>query len=81
LAAVWGVDIPGEGAGFLPTPEWKEKNLNEQWYIGDTYHVSIGQGNLLVTPLQIAAGTAAIANEAYYIVRILFLTRPRTNIF
>ncbi len=57
-----GVDLLGEGRGFLPTPDWKEKNLGEKWYIGDTYNVSIGQGNLLVTPLQIAAGTAAIAN-------------------
>lgn len=58
-----GLDMPGEGRGFIPTREWKKNTLNESWYIGDTYNVSIGQGNLLVTPLQIAAVTSAVANE------------------
>lgn len=57
-----GIDIPGENDGFLPTPEWKKKTKNEPWYIGDTYHASIGQGDVLVTPLQIAQITALIAN-------------------
>lgn len=57
-----GIDLPGEVAGLLPTPEWKKKTKKEPWYIGDTYHVSIGQGDLLVTPLQMLRATAAIAN-------------------
>lgn len=57
-----GIDIPNEAAGFIPTPQWKIQTTGQPWYIGDTYHVGIGQGGLLVTPLQIAAGTAAIAN-------------------
>lgn len=57
-----GIDIPGEAGGFVPSPEWKEETLGEQWYIGDTYNTSIGQGYTLVTPLQIAALTGAIAN-------------------
>jgi len=57
-----GVDLPGELAGLNPGPTWKQANVGEQWYIGDTYHQSIGQGYLLVTPLQMAAATAAIAN-------------------
>ena len=57
-----GIDLPGEVAGFLPSKSWKEKTKGERWYIGDTYNVSIGQGDVLVTPLQIAAMTAAIAN-------------------
>jgi len=57
-----GIDLAGEGAGFLPSKEWKEKVKGESWYIGDTYHLAIGQGDILVTPLQIAAMTAAIAN-------------------
>lgn len=57
-----GIDLPGEASGFLPTPAWKERVKDEQWYIGDTYHVSIGQGDLLTTPLQVANYTAAIAN-------------------
>jgi len=62
LGSQTGVDLAGEGNGFLPTAEWKEKTKNEQWYIGDTYHVSIGQGDLLVTPLQVAAYTNVFAN-------------------
>lgn len=57
-----GVDIPGEAAGFLPSEEWKERTKDEPWYIGDTYNLSIGQGDLLATPLQIAAMTSMIAN-------------------
>lgn len=57
-----GVDLPAEAAGFLPSKEWKERTVGERWYIGDTYHFAIGQGDLLVTPLQLAVGTAAIAN-------------------
>ena len=57
-----GVDLPGEQSGFLPSKAWKERVKNERWYIGDTYNLSIGQGDLLVTPLQIAALTAAVAN-------------------
>ena len=57
-----GVDLPGESAGFLPTTSWKKEKKNEQWYVGDTYNYSIGQGDILVTPLQIAAMTSAVAN-------------------
>lgn len=57
-----GIDLPGEKGGFVPTPEWKESVKNEQWYIGDTYHMAIGQGDMLVTPLQVAEYTAFFAN-------------------
>ena len=57
-----GVELPGEAEGLLPDPEWKLKTKGEEWYIGDTYHFAIGQGDVLVTPLQMAAATAAIAN-------------------
>ncbi len=56
------LDLPGSAEGLLPTPEWKEENWNEPWYLGDTYNASIGQGFVLVTPLQLANATAAIAN-------------------
>lgn len=63
LSQKTGIDIPGESKGFLATPEWKEKIKKEPWYIGDTYHISIGQGDILVTPIQVANYTAAIANK------------------
>lgn len=57
-----GVDIPSEASGFLPSPEWKKETKKETWYIGDTYNLSIGQGDFLTTPLQLASMTATIAN-------------------
>ncbi|MFA6306325.1 MAG: penicillin-binding protein 2 [Patescibacteria group bacterium] len=62
LDAQTGVDLPGEAGGFLPTAEWKKETKGEVWYIGDTYHLSIGQGDTLVTPLQVADYTAVFAN-------------------
>ena len=57
-----GIDLPGESTGFLPSEEWKWNVKGEPWYIGDTYHVAIGQGDILVTPLQIASMTSTFAN-------------------
>ncbi|PIR04131.1 MAG: penicillin-binding protein 2 [Candidatus Magasanikbacteria bacterium CG11_big_fil_rev_8_21_14_0_20_39_34] len=57
-----GIDLPSEATGFLPSKEWKEEKKGEVWYIGDTYNLSIGQGDLLVTPLQICNATASIVN-------------------
>ena len=47
----------------MPTPDWKKKTKREAWYIGDTYNLSIGQGDLLVTPLQLTRAIASIANN------------------
>ncbi len=58
-----GIELPAEADGFLPSPEWKEENKKEQWYIGDTYHLSIGQGDLLATPLQVACWTGFFASN------------------
>jgi len=62
LGSKLGIDLPAEADGLVPTAQWKQEQKNESWYTGDTYHISIGQGDLLVTPLQLAAATAAIAN-------------------
>ena len=62
LDAQTGVDLPGEAAGFLPSADWKLKTKHEKWYIGDTYHLAIGQGDILVTPLQVADYTTVFAN-------------------
>ena len=60
-----GIDIPGEKKGILPDVEWKKKVIGSGWYKGDTILLSIGQGYLTVTPLQIAVLYAAIANKGY----------------
>lgn len=57
-----GIDLPGEVEGLLPTPQWKEEQTGTPWLLGDTYNVSIGQGDLLVTPLQLLGYISAIAN-------------------
>jgi penicillin-binding protein 2 len=62
LGTKTGIDLPGEASGFVPTKEWKKATKKESWYIGDTYHFAIGQGDVLVTPLQVANFTAAVAN-------------------
>jgi penicillin-binding protein 2 len=56
-----GVDQINEFAGVNPNKEWKEKKYNEPWYVGETVITSIGQGNMLVTPLQMAKYTSYIA--------------------
>ncbi|MFH1175704.1 MAG: penicillin-binding protein 2 [bacterium] len=68
------IDLPGESAGLVPDPQWKKKIKNEDWFLGDTYHISIGQGDLLATPLQVAGWTAAIANGGV-------LMKPHLGIF
>ena len=57
------IELPGEASGFFPSAAWKLNEKNEAWYLGDTYHLSIGQGDLLVTPLQMAQWTAFFANS------------------
>ena len=57
-----GIDLPGESAGVIAGPDWKRRRFKENWYQGDTVNYSIGQGYLLMTPLQIARVYAAIAN-------------------
>lgn len=56
-----GVDLPSEFVGTVPSREWKRKKHNQQWYIGETVNTSIGQGDFLVTPMQIAQFTALMA--------------------
>jgi len=58
-----GIDIPGEADGFIPYPSWKEETKGEPWFDGDTYNLSIGQGDIGVTPLQVAVAYSAIANN------------------
>ncbi len=57
-----GVGIPGEQAGLVPDPEWKETTRGERWFLGNTYHYGIGQGDLLVTPVQSAQMVQTMIN-------------------
>lgn len=66
-----GIELGGEAGGLMPDPAWKKSRFNteadrearnDEWYLGDTYHVAIGQGYLLVTPLQVNAWTNVIAS-------------------
>lgn len=56
-----GIDIPGEVKGLIPTPEWKKETKDESWFLGNTYHMSIGQGDVSVTPTEINTYISAIA--------------------
>ncbi len=58
-----GIDIPGEKEGFIPDTEWKREVIGDLWRIGDTYNMSIGQGYMSVTPLQVAVAFSTIANQ------------------
>jgi len=66
LGSVLGIDLPGEAEGLIPTPEWKKLNKTESWYLGDTYITAIGQGNLLLTPLQVHQLASIIASGGQF---------------
>ncbi|WP_413438318.1 penicillin-binding protein 2 [Sulfuriferula sp. GW1] len=57
-----GIDLEGEVAGVLPSREWKARRSKQPWYPGETVIAGIGQGYNLVTPVQLAVATAALAN-------------------
>lgn len=57
-----GIDLPGEVKGFLPDEKWKQETYGEPWYLGNSYHASIGQGFITATPMQIASAISVIAN-------------------
>ncbi len=58
----FGIDLPSELPGFIGTPEWKKQTRNESWFLGNTYHLAIGQGDLDITPLGVNLMTAVVAN-------------------
>lgn len=62
FGAPTGIDLPGEAAGIMPDPAWKEATFGEPWSIGNTYHEAIGQGYVAVTPIQLLNAYAAVAN-------------------
>jgi penicillin-binding protein 2 len=63
LGNLTGIDMPGERPGIMPSREWKQGAKQEAWFNGDTINVSIGQGFMLTTPLQLAVMSARIASK------------------
>jgi len=63
LGAPSGIDLSGERPGLVPSPDWKRARLGRSWSAGETVNVAIGQGQLLVTPLQVARMMSAFANR------------------
>lgn len=57
------IELQSETMGLIPDPEWKQLAIGERWFLGNTYHLGIGQGDLLVSPIQVAQMIQAIANE------------------
>jgi len=63
LGKTTGIDLPGELEGLIPTREWKKRTRNEPWFPGETLSASIGQGFVLVTPLQMVSLYSTVANR------------------
>ena len=76
-----GIDIPGEAVGLVPDDAWKQEKVGEVWYPGDTLHMSIGQGFVLTTPIQILNLTSTIAanGKQYPPHLVLKITDPLSN--
>ena len=73
LDSVTGIDIPGETTGLIPTPEWKEETKHESWFLGNTYHMAIGQGDVSTTPIEINNYISGIVNGGK-------ICKPRFNL-
>lgn len=67
-----GIDLPNEYLGIAPSKEWKKQRTNQPWYQGDTMNTSIGQGDFLVTPIQVAKNTAFFAKGVELIPHFLY---------
>ena len=66
LGSPTGIDLPGEEGGLVPSREWKQRVRKEPWYDGETISVAIGQGPLMVTPLQLAVAVGGIASGGVF---------------
>ncbi|MAH73515.1 MAG: penicillin-binding protein 2 [Cellvibrionales bacterium TMED49] len=79
IGQVTGIDLHGEQPGIMPSKSWKKLTLGEPWFDGDTINVSIGQGFMLATPLQLAVMTARIASRGSQIVPKLVSSKNGVN--
>jgi penicillin-binding protein 2 len=62
LGKATGIELSGEALGLVPDPTWKEEYLGEKWFLGNTYHFGIGQGDVLVSPLQLTQVFQTLSN-------------------
>jgi len=76
LGRKFNIDIPGEKSGLNPSKGWKMANSGTRWQGGDTANVGIGQGDVLVTPLQLAVMMSRLANGGKAINPIILLPEP-----
>jgi len=74
-----GIDFPGEYKGFLPDPDWKQRYFKTPWLLGDTFNVSIGQGDLQITPVQLLNYISAIANGGKLYEPHIKIKDPKVN--
>ncbi len=74
-----GIDIPGEVFGLVPSPEWKREVKKENWFLGNTYHYAIGQGDLAVTPLEVNMAIASLASGGWYCTPTLVIGEAKTH--
>jgi len=63
FGSLTGINLPLEKAGVVPSPAWKQKAIGQEWYAADTVLAGIGQGYILVTPIQLAVATATMAER------------------
>ena len=72
-----GIDMPNEGKGLLPSREWKRAVHEEPWYPGETVIAGIGQGFMVVTPMQLANALVTLVNGGTrFVPRLLYATKP-----
>lgn len=77
LGELTGIELSGEKEGLVPDELWKERRTGEKWFLGNTYHMAIGQGDLLVTPLQVARMTLSAVTGRKCRVTVVGEEQPR----
>ena len=65
LGSALGIDLSTEKKGLIPSSEWKKKRFGQRWYRGETLPVAIGQGYVLMTPIQLASMISTVATEGF----------------
>ncbi len=75
-----GLDLPNEPMGVVPSSHWKTVNIHEKWYAGDTANFAIGQGFVLVSPIQAVLMISMVANGGYEVIPHILKTDSKTII-